>query len=434
MPGPDRECGAGAVRAQCRRLSEVPQMVRTLRGLRNQHYEVFHERLTERDGAPGCERSPTHARRTFAAVTCRLRWQRTSSPPDGSPSSPTGEGQTSSPRRDPTRGRRRLRGRHPGMRHGDDRRRRPRHGLHRNLSRGRGQRQLPPGRHSVGLLVRAAGAATGRRSGQRRDLRRRPDGDPARVAGGRAPAVGGGRGQRRDIPTDRGPRPGRLGAGGRACRGPARPRAGHHEQPRDRRIRLDRLRDTRRRPGRIGPRTWRVGCARSIRVLERATMSVLADRRRHAPQGVEGGQPGGVGRNEVDGKELPAKASRELAAGALITIHTPGRGRLGSPARGGRDRLGDVNAACRQSSYRPVCGSAPTGRSQHIVSARQAGKSPWQSSSSARCGRLGQVEHSGRCGSPPAVPILEPQRSWVGRRNSCTASSTNVAVSSQVRR
>ena len=73
------------------------------------------------------------------------------------------------------------------------------------------------------------------------------------------------------------------------------------------------------------------GLVRSIRVLERATMSVLADRRRHAPQGVEGGQPGGVGRNEVDGQEIPAKASRQLAAGALITIHTPGGGGWGPP-------------------------------------------------------------------------------------------------------
>jgi len=73
------------------------------------------------------------------------------------------------------------------------------------------------------------------------------------------------------------------------------------------------------------------GLVRSIRVLEDATMSVLADRRRHAPQGTEGGQPGGVGRNEVDGQEIPAKASRELASGALITIHTPGGGGWGPP-------------------------------------------------------------------------------------------------------
>jgi len=73
------------------------------------------------------------------------------------------------------------------------------------------------------------------------------------------------------------------------------------------------------------------GLVRSIRVLEDATMSVLADRRRHAPQGTEGGQPGGVGRNEVDGQKIPAKASRELASGALITIHTPGGGGWGPP-------------------------------------------------------------------------------------------------------
>jgi len=76
------------------------------------------------------------------------------------------------------------------------------------------------------------------------------------------------------------------------------------------------------------------GLVRSIRVLESATMSVLADRRRHAPQGAGGGRPGGVGRNEVDGQEIPAKATRELVAGSLITIHTPGGGGWGHPPGG----------------------------------------------------------------------------------------------------
>ena len=79
------------------------------------------------------------------------------------------------------------------------------------------------------------------------------------------------------------------------------------------------------------------GLVRSIRALEAATMSVIADRRRHPPQGAEGGLPGGVGRNEVDGQEIPAKATRELPAGALITIRTPGGGGWGTPPRPAAD-------------------------------------------------------------------------------------------------
>ncbi|OHV41637.1 MULTISPECIES: hydantoinase B/oxoprolinase family protein [Pseudofrankia] len=74
------------------------------------------------------------------------------------------------------------------------------------------------------------------------------------------------------------------------------------------------------------------GLVRAIRVLEPATLSVLADRRRHAPQGAAGGGPGVVGRADVDGDPLPPKASRPLPAGAVITVHTPGGGGWGKPA------------------------------------------------------------------------------------------------------
>lgn len=73
------------------------------------------------------------------------------------------------------------------------------------------------------------------------------------------------------------------------------------------------------------------GLVRSVRVLEPATLSVLSDRRRHAPQGLAGGGPGGVGRNEVDGGPVPAKVTRELAPGSVVTVRTPGGGGWGAP-------------------------------------------------------------------------------------------------------
>ncbi|CUU54160.1 Hydantoinase B/oxoprolinase [Parafrankia irregularis] len=76
------------------------------------------------------------------------------------------------------------------------------------------------------------------------------------------------------------------------------------------------------------------GLVRSVRVLEPATLSVLSDRRRHAPGGIAGGEPGAVGHNDVDGVPLPPKASRQLPAGAVVTLRTPGGGGWGPPPSG----------------------------------------------------------------------------------------------------
>jgi N-methylhydantoinase B len=71
------------------------------------------------------------------------------------------------------------------------------------------------------------------------------------------------------------------------------------------------------------------GLVRELRVLEPATLSLLTDRRRHAPQGLEGGEPGRPGRNLLNGEELPAKTTQELAAGDVVTVETPGGGGWG---------------------------------------------------------------------------------------------------------
>jgi len=71
------------------------------------------------------------------------------------------------------------------------------------------------------------------------------------------------------------------------------------------------------------------GLVRAIRVLEPATLSLLTDRRRHAPQGLAGGGPGRPGRNLVDGEPVPPKTTCELDAGAVVTVETPGGGGWG---------------------------------------------------------------------------------------------------------
>ena len=71
------------------------------------------------------------------------------------------------------------------------------------------------------------------------------------------------------------------------------------------------------------------GLVREIRVLEPATLSLLTDRRRHAPQGLEGGEPGRPGRNLVNGEGVPAKATLVLYPGVVVTVETPGGGGFG---------------------------------------------------------------------------------------------------------
>jgi N-methylhydantoinase B len=71
------------------------------------------------------------------------------------------------------------------------------------------------------------------------------------------------------------------------------------------------------------------GVVRELRVLEPCRLSIIAERRRHAPTGERGGSPGAPGRNLVNGHEVPAKTTLELAAGDVITIETPGGGGYG---------------------------------------------------------------------------------------------------------
>ena len=72
------------------------------------------------------------------------------------------------------------------------------------------------------------------------------------------------------------------------------------------------------------------GVERAVRVLEPATLNLLTDRRRHAPEGREGGGDGACGENLLNDEALPPKATRELAEGDIVTVRTPGGGGYGS--------------------------------------------------------------------------------------------------------
>jgi N-methylhydantoinase B len=74
------------------------------------------------------------------------------------------------------------------------------------------------------------------------------------------------------------------------------------------------------------------GVVRELRVLERCRLSLLTERRARAPRGAEGGRPGEEGRNLVNGREVPAKATLDLEAGDVVRIETPGGGGYGVTA------------------------------------------------------------------------------------------------------
>ena len=73
------------------------------------------------------------------------------------------------------------------------------------------------------------------------------------------------------------------------------------------------------------------GVVRELRALETCRLSIVSERRRHAPQGRGGGEAGAVGRNMLNGEDLPAKVTRELEPGDVVRIETPGGGGYGSP-------------------------------------------------------------------------------------------------------
>ncbi|MFP8951469.1 hydantoinase B/oxoprolinase family protein [Natrialbaceae archaeon A-arb3/5] len=74
-----------------------------------------------------------------------------------------------------------------------------------------------------------------------------------------------------------------------------------------------------------------LGLERSVTLNADATVSLLTERRRHAPNGVDGGEDGATGENLLDGEAVPAKTTVDVDAGTTVTVRTPGGGGHGSP-------------------------------------------------------------------------------------------------------
>ncbi|HEV2279820.1 MAG TPA: hydantoinase B/oxoprolinase family protein [Acidobacteriaceae bacterium] len=91
------------------------------------------------------------------------------------------------------------------------------------------------------------------------------------------------------------------------------------------------------RDGSGGEGRWRGGdgLIREVELLAPAQVTLLAERRRFRPWGLEGGGEGAAGRatvftrDEPEGRELPGKCSLHLKAGDVLRLETPGGGGWG---------------------------------------------------------------------------------------------------------
>ena len=73
------------------------------------------------------------------------------------------------------------------------------------------------------------------------------------------------------------------------------------------------------------------GIVRELEALAPMSYALITERRRHAPPGADGGAAGARGRNLLNGEELAAKATGQLAPGDRLAIETPGGGGHGPP-------------------------------------------------------------------------------------------------------
>jgi N-methylhydantoinase B len=71
------------------------------------------------------------------------------------------------------------------------------------------------------------------------------------------------------------------------------------------------------------------GLVREFEFLAPATVTLLTERRRHAPWGLNGGAPGAHGANRSGTRVLPGKLTLEVAAGETLVLETPGGGGWG---------------------------------------------------------------------------------------------------------
>lgn len=95
-------------------------------------------------------------------------------------------------------------------------------------------------------------------------------------------------------------------------------------------IRLRRF-EIRRGSGGAGLRLGGDGLIRELEFLIPMHASVISERRVVPPYGAEGGRPGALGQNALNGAPIPSKTFAAVQAGDVLTVLTPGGGGWGRP-------------------------------------------------------------------------------------------------------
>jgi N-methylhydantoinase B len=72
------------------------------------------------------------------------------------------------------------------------------------------------------------------------------------------------------------------------------------------------------------------GIVRAIEALEPMQYSLIAERRRFRPRGVNGGEDGQSGSDSINGVPIAGKSVGRLEAGDLLRTQTPGGGAEGT--------------------------------------------------------------------------------------------------------
>ena len=74
------------------------------------------------------------------------------------------------------------------------------------------------------------------------------------------------------------------------------------------------------------------GLVRQFQFLAPARITLITERREHAPWGLAGGGDGATGVNRLDGEVLPSKISLDVEPGQVLSVETPGGGGYGRKA------------------------------------------------------------------------------------------------------
>ena len=85
----------------------------------------------------------------------------------------------------------------------------------------------------------------------------------------------------------------------------------------------------RRGSGGVGKNDGGDGTIREFFFLEDTEVTLLTERRNHPAWGLEGGSPGWLGVNYLDGRILPPKCQLFVKPGQVLRIETPGGGGFG---------------------------------------------------------------------------------------------------------